>query len=77
MQQNKHYPDGSRVFCIFPDHVVPPADTFEYDVLLVEDTEAAALKADVRGAIYGYTFKDGEAEDEVFIGFTRKAIGRS
>lgn len=69
----KHYPDGSRVFCIYAEHVVPPKSTDDHDVLLVEDTEDLARRADVRGAIYGYTFKDGIAADEVFVGLTRQA----
>lgn len=71
--RNPHYPDGSRVFCIYGAHVVPPESTDEHDVLLVEDTEGEARKADVRGAIYSYTFKDGIADDEQFIGLTRLA----
>lgn len=73
MPQNQHYPDGARVFCIYGQHVVPPESTDDHDVLLVEDTEKAARRADVRGAIYGYTFKDGVADDEVFIGLTQQA----
>jgi hypothetical protein len=72
MPQNQHYSDGAHVFVIYPADCVPPASTDDRDVLLVEDTENAARCADVCGAIYRYTFKDGVADDEQFVGLTRQ-----
>ena len=50
MPQNQHYSDGAHVFVIYPADCVPPASTDDRDVLLVEDTENAAL---LRGRLWG------------------------
>lgn len=67
------YPDGKRIFLIYDERYVPPASVDDAWVHLVEDTEKNARNADMRGAIYRYTFKDGAAQDETFIGLTKQA----
>lgn len=72
-EKTKPYPDGKRIYLIYRADLVPPADTDEAWVYLVEDTEQAARNADMAGAIYEYTFKDGAACNETFVGLTKLA----